>query len=74
MAPRWPALRAVSRLMPRDAGRRWLAEAESLLFEAPAARRRTVVRSYLRSAPRLVVMMWAAELSRRAWLRFRRPG
>lgn len=62
----WPVLRGVSRLMPRAAGRRWLAEAESLLFEVPAGLRRTVVRSYLRSAPRLALMMWAAELSRRA--------
>jgi hypothetical protein len=74
MAGRWPVLRAVSRLMPRAAGRRWLAEAESLLFEAPAGRRRTIIRSYLRSAPRLALAMWAAELARRARLRFRRPG
>jgi len=73
IAGRWPVLRAVSRLMPRAAGRRWLAEAESLLFEAPAGRRRTIVRSYLGSAPRLALAMWAAELARRARLRFRRP-
>ena len=71
MAGRWPVLRAVGRLMPRAAGRRWLAEAESLLFEVPAGRRRTIVRSYLRSAPRLGLAMWAAELARRARLRFR---
>jgi hypothetical protein len=69
----WPVLRAVSRLMPRAAGRRWLAEAESVLFEV-AAGRRTAVRSYLLSAPRLAVRMWAAKLPRRARLRFRRPG
>ncbi len=69
---RWPVLRAVSRLMPRAAGRRWLAEAESLLFEVPAGWRRTVVRSYLRSAPRLVLAMWAAEFSRWARRRIRR--
>ena len=66
-------LRAVARLMPPMAGRRWLAEAGSLLFEVAAGRRGRVVRSYLLSAPRLVVLMWAGELSRRARLRFRRP-
>ncbi len=34
-APR-TVLRAAARLMPAEAGRRWLAEAESLLFELPA--------------------------------------
>jgi hypothetical protein len=53
------ALVIVSRLMPRSAGRRWLAEAESLLSETTPARRAAAVRSYLLSAPRLVVMMWA---------------
>ena len=66
-------LRAVARLMPPAAGRRWLAEAGSLLFEVAAGRRGKAVRSYLLSAPRLVVLMWAGELSRRARLRFRRP-
>ena len=60
-----PVLRAVARLMPRAAGRRWLAEAESLLFEMPAARRGRAVRSYLCSAPRLAGMMWARRLRRR---------
>jgi hypothetical protein len=66
------ALRAVARLMPPAAGRRWLAEANSLLFEVAAGRRGKAARSYLLSAPRLVVLMWAGELSRRA-LGFRRP-
>ena len=56
------ALRAVARLMPRAAGRRWLAEAESLLFEMSAARRGRAIRSYLCSAPRLAGMMWARRL------------
>lgn len=64
-APR-AVLRAVARLMPAAAGRRWLAEAESLLFEMPAGRRGQAVRSYLRSAPRLAVMMWARRLSSRS--------
>ena len=63
---RQPALRAAARLMPKTAGRRWLAEAESLLFEMPAAQRRKALRSYLLSAPRLLTLLWTRELSRRA--------
>ena len=66
---RWRALAVVSRLMPRSAGRRWLAEAESLLAEVTDARRRAALRSYLLSVPRLAVMMWA-----RVVLRWARPG
>jgi hypothetical protein len=68
-AYQWHVLDAVSRLMPRRAGSRWLAEAESLLAEIAPARRGAAVRSYLLSVPRLAVMMWARELLRRA-----RPG
>ena len=71
---RWRTLAAVSRLMPASAGRRWLAEAGSLLAEVPAARRGAAVRSYLRSAPRLAVMMWARAVLRRARPGPRRPG
>jgi hypothetical protein len=53
---RWRMLVLVSRLMPRYAGCRWLAEADSLLSEIAAARRGAAIRSYLLSAPRLVVM------------------
>jgi hypothetical protein len=60
-AHRWRMLVMVSRLMPGPAGRRWLAEAESLLSEITADRRGSAVRSYLLSAPRLAVMMWARE-------------
>ena len=70
----WRALAVVSRLMPASAGRRWRAEAESLLTEVPAARRGAAVRSYLLSAPRLAVMMWTREVLRRARLGPRRPG
>ena len=59
-AGRQPLLRALARLMPPAAGRRWLAEAESLLFEMPAGRCGKAVRSYLVSAPRLVLMMCRA--------------
>jgi hypothetical protein len=71
MAGRWPALRAASRLMPGPAGRRWLAEAQSLLSEVDAGQRQAAARSYLRSVPGLVLMMWLAELSRRARRRLR---
>lgn len=69
VAGRPPVLRAVSWLMPTEAGRRWLAEAESVLFETASGQRAKAVRSYLRTAPRLILLMWACELSRRA----RRP-
>jgi len=71
---RWRTLAVMSRLMPASAGRRWLAEAESLLAEVAAARRGAAVRSYLLSAPRLAVMMWAREVLRRARPGRRRPG
>ena len=67
-------LAVASRLMPASAGRRWLAEAESLLAEVTVARRGAAARSYLLSAPRLAVMMWAREVLRRARLGPRRPG
>jgi hypothetical protein len=64
----------VSRLMPASAGPRWLAEAESVLAEVPPARRAAAVRSYLRSAPRLAVTMWAREVLRWARRGPRLPG
>lgn len=71
---RWRTLTVMSRLMPASAGRRWLAEAESLLAEITAARRGAAVRSYLRAAPRLAVMMWARQVLRRLRPGPRRPG
>jgi hypothetical protein len=73
-AHRWHMLVRVSRLMPRSAGRRWLAEAESVLSEITATRRGAAIRSYLLSAPRLVVMMWARKALRQARPGPRRPG
>jgi hypothetical protein len=73
-AHRWRMLATVSRLMPRPAGRRWLAEAESLLPEITAVRRGAAIRSYLLSAPWLVVTMWARAVQRRARPGPRRPG
>ena len=74
VARRWHTLFLVSRLMPRSAGDRWLAEAESLLSETAADRRGAAIRSYLLSAPRLTVIMWAREGIRRTRLGPRRPG
>lgn len=73
-AHRWRMLVMVPGLMPRSAGCRWLAEASSLLSEIAPARRGAAIRSYLLSAPRLVVMMWAREVLRLARLGPRRPG
>jgi hypothetical protein len=70
----WRALVMVSRMMPPSAGRRWLAEAESLLSEIEAARRRAAIRSYLLSAPLLVATMWAREVQQLVRLGPRRPG
>jgi hypothetical protein len=73
-AYRWRGLKVVSRLMPRSAGRRWLAEAESLLAEIKPGQRGAAIRSYLLSAPGLIVTMWARAAQRRAWFGPRRPG
>ena len=69
VAHRWHGLVMVSRMMPGPAGRRWLAEAESVLSEITAAQRATAVRSYLLSGPRVAAVMWAY-----AGLRRVRPG
>jgi hypothetical protein len=71
---RWRTLVMVSRLMPGTAGRRWLAEAESLLSEIAAVRRSAAIRSYLLSAPKLLLMMWVQEVLRRTRPGPRRPG
>jgi hypothetical protein len=73
-AHHWRMLAMVSRLMPRPAGHRWLAEAEGLLSEIAPIRRGAAIRSYLLSAPWLAVLMWARAAQRRARLGPRRPG
>ena len=73
-AYQWRRLKVVSRLMPGSAGRRWLAEAESLLAEIKPGRRGAAIRSYLVTAPWLVVTMWARAAQRRARPGPRRPG
>jgi hypothetical protein len=60
-------------LMPRAAGRRWLAEADSLLSEIAPARRARAIRSYLWSAPPLAAMLWVRQALRRARMDRRRP-
>jgi hypothetical protein len=62
----WRLLSAVSRLMPSAPGRRWLAEAASFLAEAATKDRRSALRSYLISTPRVLVVLWVGELYRHA--------
>jgi hypothetical protein len=64
----WRAMRLVAWLMPRAMGRRWLAEAESFLAEAPPLLGHGAIRSYLVSAPLVIVVSWAGALVRRARL------
>lgn len=56
---------AASKLMPQAAGSRWLAEAESFLFEVPVAQRHRAVRNYLITAPQVIAVSWAGHLARR---------
>jgi hypothetical protein len=58
------AMRAAARLMPRAVGKRWLGEAESFLFEAAPGQRSAAMRSYVRTAPLVIVMAWVAALFR----------
>jgi hypothetical protein len=73
-AHRWRMLVMASLLMPRSAGHRWLAEAESLLSEITAARRGAAIRSYMLSAPRLAAVTWARTVLRQARPGRQRPG
>lgn len=68
----WRGVRAAARLMPPAAGRRWLAEADSFLAEAPPGMRRGAIGSYLAGAPQVIIMTWAAALARQARLARRR--
>jgi hypothetical protein len=62
----WRLMRVAACMMPAAARRRWLAEAESFLVEAPPVLRRGAVGSYLAGAPQVIVVSWAARLARRA--------
>jgi hypothetical protein len=56
-------MRLVARLLPRAAGRDWLGEASSILYEAPAGARRAIARSYLTAAPQVIATAWARTLT-----------
>jgi hypothetical protein len=56
-------MRVAAKLMPPAMGERWLGEAESFLFEVAPERRPAVTRSYVRTAPLVIVMAWATALS-----------
>lgn len=56
-------MRLAARLMPRPAGRAWLGEASSILWEAPAGARRAIARSYLAAAPQVIAVAWAVKLT-----------
>ena len=58
-------MRLAARLMPRAAGRRWLAEASNFLAEAPAALQRGAIHSYLANAPQVIAVSWAVEAASR---------
>jgi len=62
----WRVMCLAARLMPPAVGRRWLAEAESFLAEAPPGLRRSVLSSYLAGAPQVIVVSWAAVVAGRA--------
>jgi hypothetical protein len=68
----WRVMRAAARLMPPSVGGRWLGEAESFLAEAPAALARDAVRDYLATAPLVIVISWAAAISRWSQLAIRK--
>jgi hypothetical protein len=69
----WRAMRTAAWLMPPEAGRRWLAEAENFLAETTPALRRRAVASYLAGAPKVFTISWAAALARRIRLAWRGP-
>jgi hypothetical protein len=62
------AMRLAAELMPTAVGDRWLAEAESFLFEIAPVQREKIVHNYLMTAPRVVIASWADELARRVFL------
>ncbi len=64
-------MRLAARLMPRPAGREWLGEASSILYEAPPGARRAIARSYLVAAPQVMAAAWAGALAGR---RYDLPG
>jgi hypothetical protein len=59
------AMRLAARLMPAASGQRWLAEAESFLFEATPEQRAEAIRDYLSTAPRMIGASWLSHLANR---------
>ena len=62
----WRVMRLAARLMPAAMGKRWLAEAESFLAEAPPALRCGAIASYLTSTPQVITVSWTGVLTRQA--------
>ena len=58
-------MRVAARLMPLAAGRRWLADADSSLFEIPPAQRGKAIRNYLLTAPTVIAVSWTGILVQR---------
>ena len=56
-------MRLAARLLPRSAGREWLEEASSILYEAPVGARGAIGRSYLAAAPQVIAVAWAGALT-----------
>jgi hypothetical protein len=66
-------MRIAAKLMPRAAGHRWLAEAESFLAEAHHQLRNGAINDYLASVPKVIMISWAGELVRRVRVTGDRP-
>ena len=58
--------------MAPPVGRRWLAEAESFLFEATPAAQAEATRNYLLTAPQVIAVSWTTAAAQR--LRLKGPA
>jgi len=68
----WGVMRIAARLMAPPVGRRWLAEAESFLFEATPAAQAEATRNYLLTAPQVIAVSWTTAAAQR--LRLKGPA
>jgi hypothetical protein len=59
-------MRMISRLMPPEAGKRWLDEADSILFEISLDQQKEITRNYIVTSPRVIATAWINDLSRLA--------
>jgi hypothetical protein len=59
--------------MPPRAGSRWLAEADSYLFEIGPQGRKAATRNYLITAPLVIMAAWARQVSGLVFAGDRRP-